>query len=386
MEPRVTGKRGKGLGWGVGVSAALHVAIAALLFVHLPAFEVTPPEEESVSVELVPPPEENVPEEAQQEPPPPEEQQEEKVAEAPPPPPTPPPPPPPPAAEPPEEPPPEETAPEETAAEEKPPEEQMAEEQQQAEEQQRAVEQLADGAPIPVLRPVLEYGDKDSGVKVETDDLSPGSPLPEEETADKPPEQQTPSEQPVAEELAEDAPATAPVPTPSEPDSADGFPTALAEGEPIDGTAQEEAAKADEQPKAEDKTADKAEASDAPETKLHEADRLFSENAAEDPVARTAIGDLPRSVRIERLCSTELYAQLRHGSPAYNPELLPSYRLSKGTVLEVTRAAFRANTRWYNLSFRCEVDEEGTRVVAFAFDVGSEVPKSEWRKRGFPSL
>lgn len=379
MEPRVTGKRGKGFGWGVGVSAVLHVAIAALLFVNLPAFEVTPPEEESVSVELVPPPEENAPEEAQQEPPPPEEQQEEQAAEVPPP----PPPPPPPAEEPPAEAPPEEKPPEEPAAEEKPPEEQMPEEQQPEEQ---AAEELADGVPIPVLRPVLEYGDKDSGVKVETDDLTRGSPPPEEETADKPPEQQTPSEPPVAEELAEDAPAAAPVPTPSERDSADGFPAALAEGEPTDGNAQEEAAKADEQTKTEEKAADQAEASDAPERKLQDADRLFSENAAEDPVARTAIGDLPRSVRIERLCSTELYAQLRHGSPAYNPELLPSYRLSKGTVLEVTRAAFRANTRWYNLSFRCEVDEEGTRVVAFAFDVGSEVPKSEWRKRGFPSL
>ena len=77
---------------------------------------------------------------------------------------------------------------------------------------------------------------------------------------------------------------------------------------------------------------------------------------------------------------------LRNGSPSYNPELLPSYRLQQGTVLDIRRAAFRANTRWYNLSFRCEVDPEAKRVVSFAFDIGSEVPRSEWRSRGFPSL
>ena len=98
------------------------------------------------------------------------------------------------------------------------------------------------------------------------------------------------------------------------------------------------------------------------------------------------MGDLPRGTRVEQLCSTELYAQLRHASPPHNPELLPSFRLSRGTVLDIRRAAFRAKTRWYNLSFRCEVDADATHVVSFAFDVGAEVPKSEWRSRGFPSM
>jgi hypothetical protein len=98
------------------------------------------------------------------------------------------------------------------------------------------------------------------------------------------------------------------------------------------------------------------------------------------------MGRIPREIRASQLCSTELREQLRHASPAYQPELLPSYRLPSGTVMEVRRAAFRAEAQWYDVSFRCEVDDNATKVVSFAFNIGSPVPRSEWRKRGFPDF
>ncbi|MBP1844730.1 hypothetical protein J2046_002997 [Rhizobium petrolearium] len=121
-------------------------------------------------------------------------------------------------------------------------------------------------------------------------------------------------------------------------------------------------------------------------TELTEAKTLFSQRETNDPVATTAMGNVPRGVRAGQLCATEMQEQLRHASPQYRPEIVQVYRLPRGNVLEVRSGAFRASARWYNLSFRCEIDEDATKVVSFAFDVGAPVPQSEWRKRGFPEF
>ena len=323
MMRQMAERRWQDMRWGVVVSIALHAVIAAILFVRLPLPDITPPVEESVSVELVPPPEEKAPEE-----PVPEEKP--KEAEK----------------------------PQEATSEEPPPPPEPQGEQ--------AAMESADRVPIPVLRPVLEFGKKDTGPSLSnTADLA-RSQAAAAEMASKP---QT---EPKTSATGQDLKLT-------EEDAAGAVPAASAETAPIAGAATDrdeasnvEAAGASEEPEAQQEP-------------LTEANQLFSESATDDPVARTAMGDLPRGARIEQLCSTELYAQLRHASPSHNPELLPSFRLSRGTVLDVRRAAFRANARWYDLSFRCEVDADATRVVSFAFDVGGEVPKSEWRSRGFPA-
>lgn len=116
------------------------------------------------------------------------------------------------------------------------------------------------------------------------------------------------------------------------------------------------------------------------------AKRLLSPAATGALVATTAIGNLPRGRRAGELCATELREQLRHGTPAYWPELLPTYQLDTGTRLEVRQSAFRADAAWYDLSFTCEIDADATRVVSFALDVGAPVPRSEWHSRGFPEI
>lgn len=328
-------RRWQTISWGAVVSIALHALIAAVLFVQLPSFEHTPPAEESVSVELVPPPEEtaeaSVPEEAPPEEPRAEEEQEQAE-------------PPTPAAE---------ASPEQDPA--TPP---------------------AEDVPIPVLRPVLEFGETDTGsLDPEPDDIGRKAPTPAELEAEETPVETAASETETTPETETASPVPEDVALPELGESED--PPAPAEN--ADPASPAEAV-------ADAGTADAAEPAAASAEPLTAAEKLYSASATDDPVARTAMGDLPRGTRIERLCSTELYAQLRHGSPSYRPELLPSFRLSQGTVLDVRRAAFRANTRWYDLSFRCEVDADATRVVSFAFDVGAEVPESQWRNRGFPAL
>ena len=70
---------------------------------------------------------------------------------------------------------------------------------------------------------------------------------------------------------------------------------------------------------------------------------------------------------------------------AVRPEILPTFRLKTGTVLATDRAGFRAGGYWYNVAFRCELDEDITKVKSFAFEVRGAVPRGEWAARGFPS-
>lgn len=278
------------------VSAGLHVVVVALLIFGLPHSLLKPPEDQAVSVDLVPPPE------APPEPKP-------KVE--------------PPAAQPEAEKPPEKKA-------EAPP----AAPQQQS--------------PIPRLTPVFQYGDKDAGPKKSPDGNSV------EEEAAPADTQQKPEEQ------------TATVPDTPAADAADpglSLPDASAIPAP-------RPAKAAREPTA---------------TKLKPAKKLFSPSATGNPLAMTAMGGLPRSARGATLCVTELREQLLRTAPPYFADLLPSYPLAEGSVIDVPDAAFRANGVWRNLGYRCEVDANATKVLSFAFQVGEPIPRSQWKQRGFPA-
>lgn len=378
-------KRRGNMGWGIPASILLHAVFAAVLFFHLPLDFSEPQEEESVNVEIVPPPEEQeekaeeqtAPEEPKPEEPKPEEAKKEEA---------PPPPEPPKQEEAKEEkapPPPEPPKPEETKQEEPPPPPSEPPQQQEAKPNEQA-----GGQPLPVLRPVFEFGEKDSGPKKsETGNASEEAEMPpaetptDAETAEPP----KPSEgEPV---VAEEPPAN-PVPDDVAVPEVDIAATDQRQDGPVSETSPD-ATKADivapppaAQPKSEPAKTPPAEKP----TELTEAKTLFSRNETSDPVATTAMGNMPRGVRAGQLCATEMQAQLRHASPQYRPEIVQVYRLPQGNVLEVRSGAFRASAQWYNLSFRCEVDEDATKVVSFAFDVGAPVPRSEWRKRGFPEF
>ncbi|WP_246684094.1 MULTISPECIES: DUF930 domain-containing protein [unclassified Mesorhizobium] len=108
--------------------------------------------------------------------------------------------------------------------------------------------------------------------------------------------------------------------------------------------------------------------------KLQQAKKLFSQTATGDPIATTAMRNVPRPDRIGQLCFWEVREQLRHASPPYFPDVLRPFRLKAGNIMQVSRTEFRAGGQWYALSFRCEVDPDATKVVSFAFRVGDPVP------------
>jgi hypothetical protein len=234
------------------------------------------------------------------------------------------------------------------------------------------------------LRPVFEFGDKASGPRKAED----GNASTE---AGKPagvPDAEKPTDDPASagKPNADDKPPAKPMPADinlPQVDVADAHqenngPPAEATGVVTTEITQ---AKPKEIAKA-DPAATAAPAAD-PLTKVK---KLYSQNDTGGAVAQTAIDGMPRGMRVAELCTTELREQLRHSPQGFRPELLPSYRLQQGNVLEIKRGAFRASARWYDMSFRCEVDTEGTKVLSFAYDVGAAIPKSQWRSRGFPEF
>ncbi len=324
------------LRWGIPASVALHLVFAAVLFFELPFEMPAPQKEESVSVEIVPPPEEKKPE-----PPPPPPKEEKK-----------------------EEPPPKQ-------------------EEKKAEQPPAAAEgQLSGGrVPIPVLRPVFAFGEKDSGPREARDGNAAEEPAakPREEKPEvepKPPAETAEKKEPAAGAKPQpkiDLPKADMVDETAKPGAGDLAAETIAA---LEEAAPENPAEAEPKPEA---PTEADVPNDLPEVKT-----LFSTAITNNPVAMTAMGDMPREERAAELCVTELREQLRRASPPYRPELLPSFGLKTGTVLDVRNAAFRASARWYELRFRCELDADAMTVRSFAFAVGKEIPRSQWKSRGFP--
>ncbi|MGX8007845.1 DUF930 domain-containing protein [Mesorhizobium sp. ORM8.1] len=112
--------------------------------------------------------------------------------------------------------------------------------------------------------------------------------------------------------------------------------------------------------------------------------KLYSQGATGNTFATSSMENVPRDQRIANLCANVLNQELQ--SADYSPKWLPTIPLKTGNVLDPTEAAFSTTTQWYDLSFRCEVDADATRVLSFNFRVGGLVPPGEWVRRKFPSL
>jgi len=316
-------------GWALPASVTVHALAVALLIFGLPVSLFETEQEKPIDVELVPPPEQ------------PKQAQAAKAE-------------PPPAPKP-------------------PPPEAKAEEAQekQPEKKPETGKEDAKTAPENVLEPVHRFGEKDGGPKVAPDGDSASEASAEAE-AEKP-EPEKPEVAKTDDPAEVEKPEVA-KPEPEKKDAAQPKELTAArspEQTPLAKEAETPAAKPAPKPK---------KAAKAEQTK-----KLASRMNTGDAIATTAMGGLPRDVRGGRLCVTELRERMRNASPPYFPDLLPSYPLESGNVLDIPRAAFRLGGAWYELSFRCEVDSNATQVLVFNFRVGGPIPPGEWKRRGLPA-
>jgi hypothetical protein len=284
--------------WALPTSVVAHALAIAFLIFGLPISLPHPQEDQAISVELVKPPE--PPEKPKTPPKPPEEKPAPEKAN-------------------------------EAKARTPPPAENGA----------------ARPIPIPILRPVFQFGEKDTGPRKSPEGNS------SEDTAKASTTHDDPGRKPSS------------------------------ETQTLTTT---RGSKADKQPAAAEKSSQAATPGKAQDkVELQKAKTLFSRSLTDDPKAVTAMRNMPRDERGGWLCVTELREQLLNASPPYFPDLLPAYRLTSGTVMDIQKAAFRTGGRWFDLSYRCEVDKKATRVESFALHVGEPIPPSEWANRGLPT-
>lgn len=329
---QISDKRRKGIAWGFFASVALHVLTVAVFFVKLPDLPKAE-EEETVNVDLVPPPEEK----------PKDNASEEKLkAEA-------------------------QKPPEPTQAA-KPP----------------AKLPTVEKSAVKVMRPVFEFGPKDTAPK-ELDQReariaatrSEGAPLAERPLSrteqSKPAESQL-AARPVPQDITLPAVDVTEVHSESKGPEAKGTGDNKTELGPVKPPKPDEA-QATAPPES-------ANVQPGEDSELTEATTLFTKDALSDPVARTAIGDLPRGERFNELCISELKEQLKHSPRKFRPIGFPGYPPSEGTVLKPKRGEFLHDGRWYNVRFKCEVNDDATKIVSFSYSVGGVVPKEEYKRRG----
>ncbi|MER8692742.1 DUF930 domain-containing protein [Mesorhizobium opportunistum] len=368
-------ERRRNLLWGIPASLILHALIAALLVYGLRVPPPQPLEEQPVNVAIVPPPETPKPKPA----PKPPEPKPEKKAEKPP------------EQKPPPEPP-------------KPPNDQ-------------------------VLKRVFQYGQKDTGPEKSLDGGSakPNTPSPAKDEAAKPPVAPTPTP-------TELAPAATPQQK-AEPSKPDEKPATVAPDEkPAQSEEKQAAEDTDKQPPevapqpaekqaavtpeplppetggkpAPPASAEKAKPKPSKPMKFKSARalkapggnagkpgstnnevagspiysglpgvrKLYSQGATGNAFATSSMENVPRDQRIANLCANVLNQELQQAD--YSPKWLPTIPLKAGNVLSRPEAAFSTMTTWYQLSFRCEVDTEATRVLSFNFRVGAVIPRSQW--------
>ena len=296
-------------------------------------------------------------------------------------------------------PPPEPEEPELQLSEQENPAEQTPESAPPPEGEQQSGEETDESLPaLPVLKPVVEFAETDGGSQVDPEGVAQQDP--NEAESEEPDKPESPATVAQDDEGADtglsEAEREEALETPDEPllDLPGISELALESGQVADAEAVpdnpgEDGPDAAFAPPASEPVPDNAaatpEETGTPEV-LTSAKKLFSEAALDNPRSQTAMGKMPRSERANLLCMTEMRGQLLATRPPRPPEVLPTFALPAGTVLETHRAAFRSQGKWYDLAFRCEMDEGVTKVLNFSFRVGDAIPRSQWSQRGFPSF
>ncbi len=244
---------------------------------------------------------------------------------------------------------------------------------------------------LPVLQPVIEFAEKDSAPRVERDGRSEqqsNKPEPDEpeqtesklDEADEAKTSDTGRSQILREQAAQtskEQPQEIPEPEPEPGQVADAETTP---DEP--GTAGSTISLITPTPRpVQNPVSETGEPGATTETP-----QLSNEAVLDDPRILTAMAGMPRSQRINLLCMTVMRNQLETARPPRPPQYLPAFDLPAGNVLHPPEAAFLSQGKWFELEFRCEVDDGATKVQKFNYQIGEAIPRSQWSQRGFPSF
>ncbi len=118
-------------------------------------------------------------------------------------------------------------------------------------------------------------------------------------------------------------------------------------------------------------------------TRFHAAGVLSDHRSAQ---ARQALATLAGADRKEQLCALEAMEQVRQLRPGFRPTRLAPHAMrnsfQKENRIIAPAAALRSNRIWYEIAYRCILDDGGTRITGFEFALGAPVDRALWDELG----
>ena len=120
---------------------------------------------------------------------------------------------------------------------------------------------------------------------------------------------------------------------------------------------------------------------------------MLSGKTLADPRSRQARRDLATfadSERVVQLCNLEAMDQVQAWRSDFHPDRLVAYARADpkiaGELIAADGAALRSDGNWYDIRFECQLSPDHAQVVAFRFEVGNPVPRSQWDELGLPAV
>ncbi|WP_024709795.1 MULTISPECIES: DUF930 domain-containing protein [Martelella] len=87
---------------------------------------------------------------------------------------------------------------------------------------------------------------------------------------------------------------------------------------------------------------------------------------------------------LEQRCDVEALSRIDAARDDMTPDKVIAYTFAtpevKGHTIDADGAVFRSHEHWYHLRYHCVTDASALNVTAFSFEIGTEIPRSEWER------
>lgn len=91
---------------------------------------------------------------------------------------------------------------------------------------------------------------------------------------------------------------------------------------------------------------------------------------------------LDPATRVEQRCDARAMGIVGREHKGYRPDEFVAYAFADtvvhGSQIKAPGGAIRSSGKWYKLAYVCETSPDGLEIKSFSYQLGAEVPRSEW--------
>lgn len=108
--------------------------------------------------------------------------------------------------------------------------------------------------------------------------------------------------------------------------------------------------------------------------------------AASSALARSSRTDqmlkLDPATRVEQRCDARAMGIVGREHKGFRPDEFVAYAFAdpvlRGSQIKAPGGAIRSSGKWYRMAYVCETSPDGLDIKSFSYQLGAEVPRSEW--------